>query len=100
MTCVCALLDAIRIYLYQLLQVLINVLFTPLPPSADAPKMGRVAVIGAGLTGLSSAAQLKSHGFDVTIFEERAREGGIWCDVNSTSNLQTSSIMYLSLIHI
>ena len=94
MSCVCALLDAIRIYLYQLLQVLINVLFTPLPPSAGAPKMGRVAVIGAGLTGLSSAAQLKSHGFDVTIFEERAREGGIWCDVNSTSNLQTSSIMY------
>ena len=60
MTCVCALLDAIRIYLYQLLQVLINVLFTPLPPSADAPKMGRVAVIGAGHRPLIGRAAQES----------------------------------------
>lgn len=30
---------------------------------------GRIAVIGAGLTGVSSAAHAVAHGFDVVIYE-------------------------------
>ncbi|WP_240610645.1 phytoene desaturase family protein [Rubritalea profundi] len=36
----------------------------------------RVAVIGAGLGGLSAAISLKSAGYDVEIFEKNERIGG------------------------
>lgn len=42
--------------------------------AARAP--GRVAVIGAGLAGLSAALELIAAGFDVTVFEARKRPGG------------------------
>lgn len=53
-------------------------------------------MIGAGVTGISSASHLIGHGFEVTIFEQGSEEnlGGIWSRVNSTSGLQISSIMY------
>lgn len=41
----------------------------------------KIAIIGAGLTGISSAAHCISHGFEVQIFEARGKEkglGGIW----------------------
>jgi oxygen-dependent protoporphyrinogen oxidase len=38
-----------------------------------------VAVIGAGLAGLTAAYRLQQRGFDVTVFEERDRVGGrVW----------------------
>jgi len=37
---------------------------------------GRLAVIGGGIAGLTSAYRLRSAGFDVTVFEERDRVGG------------------------
>ncbi|MFE4079161.1 flavin monoamine oxidase family protein [Paenarthrobacter sp. YIM B13468] len=41
----------------------------------------RVAVLGAGLAGLAAATQLKSDGFDVTVFEARNRAGGrVWSE--------------------
>ena len=36
----------------------------------------RIAVIGAGLAGLSAARVLNDHNFDVTMFEARAQIGG------------------------
>ncbi|RFU25455.1 hypothetical protein B7463_g10880, partial [Scytalidium lignicola] len=38
----------------------------------------RVAVIGAGVSGVASAAHLKASGLDVTVFERTAKVGGVW----------------------
>ena len=40
----------------------------------------RVAIIGAGVTGVAAACQCLDSGFDVTIFEANSRKnlGGIW----------------------
>ncbi|EME48931.1 hypothetical protein DOTSEDRAFT_58212 [Dothistroma septosporum NZE10] len=38
----------------------------------------RVAVIGAGVSGVATAVHLKSAGIDVTVFERTAQAGGIW----------------------
>ncbi|MBW0515296.1 hypothetical protein O181_055011, partial [Austropuccinia psidii MF-1] len=54
----------------------------------------KIAIIGAGLTGISSAAHFLAHGFDVVIFEKFNSIGGIWNHVNNTSTLQLDSIMY------
>lgn len=94
MSCVCALFWNLLGFLYQVAQLFLNVLFAPQPPAKDAPVMGHVAVIGAGVTGVAAAANLKAHGFSVTIFEKRPDLGGVWCDVNATSNLQTNSVLY------
>lgn len=37
----------------------------------------RVAVVGAGPAGLSAAAELASHGHDVTVYDEREEAGGL-----------------------
>lgn len=71
--------------LYISLQNLLISIFSPSPPppastAANVPKK-RVAVIGAGLTGVSSAAHCIGHGFDVQLFESRSKDeglGGIW----------------------
>lgn len=43
--------------------------FQPVPPEHFKPR-GRIAVIGAGLTGVSSAAHAIAHGFEVVIYEQ------------------------------
>lgn len=71
--------------LYILSQDAVAWIFGPSPPPSqdfdeNLPKK-RVAIIGAGLTGVSSAAHCVSNGFDVQIFEAREQEkglGGIW----------------------
>lgn len=72
-------------FVYIALQVVINWIFAPVPPppasAAGSLPTKRVAVIGAGLTGVSSAAHCVGHGFDVQIFEARSKDkglGGIW----------------------
>lgn len=72
-------------WLYITLQAVLVYIFSPVPPpptaqSENIPRK-RVAVIGAGLTGVSSAAHCVGHGFDVQLFESRPKEqglGGIW----------------------
>lgn len=44
-----------------------------------SPPIRRVAVIGAGVSGVLTAAHLKSEGLDVTVFERAPVSGGVWC---------------------
>ncbi|MDA8343867.1 MAG: FAD-dependent oxidoreductase [Thermaerobacter sp.] len=43
----------------------------------EGPRLGRVAVIGAGPGGLACAGELNALGFDVTVFEARPAPGGL-----------------------
>lgn len=85
------------LFLFQLFQWLADKILSPNPPSPST-RLGRprVAVIGAGITGVTSAAHCIGHGFDVTIFEAGSSDelGGIWSRVNNTSSLQIHSLMY------
>lgn len=67
--------------LYNILQWLLSTILSPTPPAPQAKlHRPRIAIIGAGLTGVSAAAHCVGHGFDVMIFEADGREhlGGIW----------------------
>lgn len=44
----------------------------------------RVAVIGAGASGICAAKVLKDYGFDVTVFEMGSNIGGMWCYRNDS----------------
>ncbi|TID17330.1 pantothenate transporter [Venturia nashicola] len=44
----------------------------------DISKAKRVAVIGAGISGVATAAHLKNAGIDVTVFERNRESGGCW----------------------
>ncbi len=69
------------VFFYQVSQWLIDKLLSPTPPPPNANlRRPKIAVIGAGLTGVSSAAHCIGHGFDVQIFEAGPRDnlGGIW----------------------
>ena len=83
--------------IYQVIQYILSYVLSPTPPPPNA-QLGRpkIAIIGAGLTGISSAAHCVGHGFDVTIFEAGSQDnvGGIWTKVNNTSGLQIHSLMY------
>lgn len=81
-------INAPLVFLYKLIQLLLDRLISPTPPPPNA-QLGRpkIAIIGAGLTGVSSASHCVGHGFDVTLFEAGSRDavGGIWAKVNNTS---------------
>lgn len=69
------------LFLYQIYQFILAKLLSPAPP-VEGQKLGRpkIAIIGAGLTGVSAASHCVGHGFDVQIFEAGPRNqlGGIW----------------------
>jgi cation diffusion facilitator CzcD-associated flavoprotein CzcO len=46
----------------------------------------RVAVIGAGISGIVAAAHLSKEAIDVTVFERSNAAGGIWQVACSASN--------------
>src|SRR5436309_368882 len=84
-------------FLLNIIQFILDKIFSPNPPPPNATlRRPRIAVIGAGLTGVSSAAHCVGHGFDVVIFEAGGKHnlGGIWSRVNTTSGLQIHSLMY------
>ena len=85
------------LFVYQLLQYVLDKLLSPTPPPPHANLVRpKIAVIGAGLTGVAAASHIVGHGFDCRIFEAGPPEnlGGIWSRVNNTSSLQIHSIMY------
>ncbi|AEO70705.1 uncharacterized protein THITE_2122393 [Thermothielavioides terrestris NRRL 8126] len=85
------------LFLFQLFQWLADKILSPSPPGPSTRlSRPRIAVIGAGITGVTSAAHCIGHGFDVAIFEAGGEDqlGGIWSRVNNTSSLQIHSVMY------
>lgn len=68
-------------FIYEVIQWLLDLILSPAAPKPGA-QLGRpkIAIIGAGLTGVSAASHCVGHGFDVHIFEAGPREqlGGIW----------------------
>ncbi|KAG9781077.1 FAD/NAD(P)-binding domain-containing protein, partial [Aureobasidium melanogenum] len=82
---------------FQIYQIVLAKILSPDPPPPGKKlHRPRVAIVGAGLTGVSAAAHCVGHGFDVHIFEAGPRKhlGGIWAKVNNTSGLQIHSVMY------
>ena len=69
------------LYLYWVYQVILDKVLSPEPPPPNT-KLSRpkIAVIGAGLTGVSAASHCVGHGFETTIFEagDEKSVGGIW----------------------
>jgi thioredoxin reductase len=85
------------LFLYRIFQWLLDRLLSPTPPPPHAKLVRpKIAVIGAGLTGVSAASHCVGHGFDCRIFEAGSKKnlGGIWAKVNNTSGLQIHSVMY------
>jgi NADPH-dependent 2,4-dienoyl-CoA reductase/sulfur reductase-like enzyme len=69
------------LYVYWIIQLVLDKLLSPTPPPPNAKlSRPRIAVIGAGLTGVSAASHFVGHGFDTTIFEagDENSVGGIW----------------------
>ena len=63
-----------------------------LPVFQNLPKTaGRVAVVGSGPAGLGVAADLAKMNYDVTVFEERGRIGGLVRDGIMTTRLPTKA---------
>lgn len=82
------------IFLYQILQWLTDKLLSPKPPGQNT-RQGRpkIAVIGAGITGVTAAAHCIGHGFEVVIFEAGSKDqvGGIWSVSYSFDKTATST---------
>lgn len=88
--------------LYATFQTLIIFLFAPNPewitPQPSSDPRGRIAIVGAGITGISSAAHFLAHGFEVVIFEQSETIGGIWARVNRSVCSIPSSISYCQVL--
>ena len=73
-------------FIYLAYQWLLDKLFSPTPPKPGAHlHRPRIAVIGAGLTGVSAASHCIVDGFDSSVFEAGDKDsvGGIWTVISS-----------------
>jgi heterodisulfide reductase subunit A-like polyferredoxin len=71
----------VLLHLYQLVQWFLDKLLSPTPPPPHAKLVRpKIAIIGAGLTGVAAASHCVGHGFDCRIFEAGSNKslGGIW----------------------
>jgi len=46
--------------------------------SSKTPLPQRVGVVGAGVSGVATAAHLRAAGIDVVVFERASVSGGVW----------------------
>lgn len=62
-------------FVYIIIQNILDLFLSPNapPPNANLTRP-KVAIIGAGLTGVSSASHCVGHGFDVQIFEAGSQD--------------------------
>ena len=51
-------------------------------------KGSRIAVIGAGISGIAAASVLKKNGFVPVVFEKHERIGGVWATAYPEVHLQ------------
>lgn len=74
-------------FIYWLIQFILDQILSPNAPPPNAKlRRPKIAVIGAGLTGVAAASHVVGHGFDCVIFEagDEKSVGGIWTVRNST----------------
>ncbi len=58
------------------------------------PRTERIAIIGAGVAGLSTARQLIAEGFDCTLLERSNELGGVWSDGYLNFGVQVQRELY------
>lgn len=51
----------------------------------------KIAIVGAGFAGLSTAKLLRDHGYDVTVFEKEPDVGGVWAASRRYPGLTTQN---------
>lgn len=66
----------------------------PLGPNLRGSK--RVAIIGAGACGLTTAKYLLQAGFDVTLFEIGSQIGGMWCYNNDSGRSSAYRTLHIN----
>jgi cation diffusion facilitator CzcD-associated flavoprotein CzcO len=57
----------------------------------DLKKGSRIAVIGAGISGIAAANILKKNGFVPVVFEKHEKIGGVWATAYPEVHLLTFS---------
>src|SRR6185436_15282886 len=57
-------------------------------------KGSRIAVIGAGISGIATANILKKNGFEAVVFEKSAKLGGVWATAYPAVHLQNIYTQY------
>ena len=60
----------------------------------DFRHVERVAIVGAGVAGLTTAKTLLASGLNCTIFERAERLGGVWADGYSNFGVQVQKELY------
>lgn len=79
------------LFIFQVWQWAVDKILSPDPPKPSTRlRRPKIAIIGAGITGVTSAAHCIGHGFDVVIFEagDEKSLGGIW-SVSPRARLDT-----------
>jgi dimethylaniline monooxygenase (N-oxide forming) len=62
--------------------------------SNNACQIRRIAIVGAGISGLAAARTLLKQGFDCTVFERRSSLGGVWADGYLNFGVQVQRELY------
>ena len=65
-----------------------------IPETTDFSLVHRVAIIGAGVSGLATARVLLAQGLDCTLFERRSALGGVWADGYLNFGVQVQQELY------